>query len=50
MDTIVEYLRNNDIELTRENYLAFAYPDGVPDDLDEKSLPESVRVVDEVIH
>ena len=44
MDTIVEYFKANDIELTRENYLAFAYPEGAPDDLDEDDLPDQIQV------
>jgi hypothetical protein len=43
-DHILNWLEKNGMELTRENYLAIAYPDGdVPTDLDEADLPEQIR-------
>lgn len=42
-DFVVELLRKTGLPVTRENYLDLAYPDGVPDDLDETSLPQELR-------
>lgn len=43
VDYVVELLQKSNLPLTRENYLGLAYPDGVPDDLDETSLPAQIR-------
>ena len=42
-DFVVELLQEAGLPLTRENYLGLAYPDGVPEDLDESSLPPEIR-------
>ena len=42
-DFVVELLKKSGLPLTRKNYLGLAYPEGVPSDLDETSLPESIR-------
>ena len=42
-DFVLALLRRANLPLTRENYLGLAYPDGVPDDLDETSLPPELR-------
>lgn len=42
-DFVVELLQKAGLPLTRENYLGLAYPEGVPADLDETSLPPQVR-------
>lgn len=39
----VELLQRAGLPLTRENYLGLTYPDGVPEDLDETSLPSEIR-------
>jgi hypothetical protein len=43
VDFVLEGLKKYGIPLTRENYLGLAYPDGVPEDLDESSLPPEIR-------
>jgi len=43
VDYIVELLRKSNLPTTRENYLGLAYPEGVPGDLDESSLPAQIR-------
>ena len=43
VDYVVELLRKTNLPLTRENYFGLAYPEGVPDDLDETSLPGQIR-------
>lgn len=43
VDYVVELLRKSNLPLTRENYLGLAYPEGVPGDLDEASLPVELR-------
>jgi hypothetical protein len=43
VDYAVELLQKSNLPLTRENYLGLAYPEGVPDDLDESSLPAQIR-------
>lgn len=43
VDYVVELLQKSNLPLTRENYLGLAYPEGVPDDLDETSLPAQIR-------
>ena len=42
-DYVLDLLRKFNLPLTRDNYLGLAYPDGVPDDLDETSLPTEIR-------
>jgi hypothetical protein len=42
-DFVVELLTKAKLPLTRENYLGLAYPDGVPEDLDESTLPTQIR-------
>ena len=42
-DFVVELLKTSGLPLTRKNYLGLAYPEGVPSDLDETSLPISIR-------
>lgn len=43
-DYVVELLREFNLPVTRENYLDLAYPEGVPEDLDETTLPEELRL------
>ena len=43
VDFVLEGLKKYGIPVTRENYLGLAYPDGVPEDLDESSLPPEIR-------
>ncbi len=42
-DFTLQLLAKAGMPLTRENYLGLAYPEGVPDDLDEMSLPSQIR-------
>ena len=42
-DYVLDLLKQAGLPLTRENYLGLAYPEGVPEDLDESSLPEQIR-------
>ena len=42
-DFVVELLRQAGMPVTRENYLGLAYPEGVPEDLDETSLPAELQ-------
>ena len=42
-DYVLELLKKFDLPVTRENYLGLAYPDGVPQDLEETSLPKEIR-------
>jgi len=42
-DFVVDLLKDAGLPLTRENYLGLAYPEGVPEDLDESSLPPEIR-------
>ena len=42
-DYVKDLLAQAGLPLTRENYLGLAYPEGVPEDLDESSLPEQIR-------
>jgi hypothetical protein len=44
VDFVVDLLQKAGLPVTRENYLGLAYPEGVPDDLDEMSLPPEVRL------
>ena len=43
-DFVVKLLQKAGLPVTRENYLGLAYPEGVPDDLDEMSLPPGIRL------
>lgn len=43
LDYVVQLLAKAGLPLTRENYLGLAYPEGVPEDLDESSLPPEIR-------
>lgn len=42
-DYVLELLQKFNLPVTRENYLGLAYPDGVPQELEETSLPEQIR-------
>jgi hypothetical protein len=42
-DYVLELLKKFNLPVTRENYLGLAYPDGVPPELDESSLPPEIR-------
>lgn len=42
-DYVLDLLKKFSLPLTRENYLGLAYPDGVPEDLDESSLPPEIQ-------
>jgi|TARA_R100001463_G_scaffold142_4_gene734 hypothetical protein len=45
-DPIIEALKKYGLEINRQNYLDFAYPDGVPEDFGaelEMELPEQLR-------
>jgi hypothetical protein len=42
-DFVVELLTKAKLPLTRENYLGLAYPDGVPEDFDESTIPAEIR-------
>ena len=42
-DFVVSLLKKGGLPLTRENYLGLAYPEGVPEDLDESSLPKEIQ-------
>ena len=42
-DFVLDLLKDAGLPLTRENYLGLAYPDGVPEGLDEMSLPPEIR-------
>ncbi len=42
-DFVLALLEKFKVPVTRENYLDLAYPDGVPVDLDETSLPPEIR-------
>jgi hypothetical protein len=44
VDFVVKLLQKAGLPVTRENYLGLAYPEGVPDDLDELSLPPEIRL------
>lgn len=46
-DPIVEYLEEIGVPVTRENYLNFAYPDGLPEDYGaelEAELPPELQL------
>lgn len=42
-DFVLELLKKFGLPLTRDNYLGLAYPEGVPPELDESSLPPEIR-------
>lgn len=42
-DYVLGLLRKFNLPVTRDNYLNLAYPDGVPDALDETTLPPEIR-------
>lgn len=42
-DFVLDLLSQAGLPLTRENYLGLAYPEGVPEDLDESSLPPEIK-------
>jgi hypothetical protein len=42
-DFVLDLLLKFNLPVTRENYLGLAYPEGVPEELDETSLPEQIR-------
>lgn len=42
-DYVLELLQKFRLPVTRENYLGLAYPEGLPDDLDETTLPPEIR-------
>jgi len=46
-NTLVEWLRSKNIPVTRENYLVFAYPTGLPDPWTpelEAELPPELQI------
>ena len=43
-DYVLDLLKQFNLPLTRENYLDLAYPEGVPEDLDETTLPAQIRL------
>ena len=43
-DYVLDLLKQFNLPVTRENYLGLAYPEGVPDDLDETTLPPEIRL------
>ena len=42
-DFVLDLLKKFNLPVTRENYLGLAYPEGVPPELEEFSLPEEIR-------
>ena len=42
-DYVLELLKQFGLPLTRENYLGLAYPEGLPKDFDETTLPHQIR-------
>lgn len=42
-DFVLHLLNKYKIPVTKENYIGLAYPEGLPSDFDESSLPEQVR-------
>jgi len=44
LDYVVQLLQKFNLPVTRENYLDLAYPEGVPEDLDETTLPQEIRL------
>ena len=43
-DFVLDLLKKYNLPITRENYLGLAYPEEVPQDLDETSLPPEIRL------
>lgn len=43
-DFVLDLLKKYNLPITRENYLGLAYPEEVPEDLDETSLPPEIRL------
>lgn len=37
-DPVLDYMIRNNMDLNADVYLAYAYPDGVPDDVDPKDI------------
>ena len=42
-DYVLNLLKQFNLPLTRDNYLGLAYPEGVPADLEESSLPPEIQ-------
>ena len=42
-DYVLELLQEFNLPITRENYLGLAFPEGVPLELEESSLPPEIR-------
>lgn len=42
-DYVLELLKQFGLPLTRENYLGLAYPEGLPEDFEETTLPLQIR-------
>ena len=42
-DYVLDLLKQFNLPVTRENYLGLAYPEGVPAELEESSLPQEIR-------
>jgi hypothetical protein len=45
-DIVIESMRKKGIEITRENYLEYIFPEGVPEDYGaelEAEMPEQLR-------
>lgn len=42
-DYVLDLLKQFNLPVTRENYLGLAYPEGVPQELEESSLPPEIR-------
>ena len=42
-DYVLGLLKKFNLPLTRDNYLGLAYPEGVPPDLEETTLPLEIR-------
>lgn len=42
-DFVLELLKQANLPLTRDNYIGLAYPDGVPEDFDEGTLPPEIK-------
>jgi hypothetical protein len=43
-DYVLDLLKQFNLPVTRGNYLELAYPEGVPEDLDETTLPDEIRL------
>ena len=42
-DFVLDLLKKYNLPITRENYLGLAYPEGVPPELEEFSLPAEIQ-------